>query len=126
MGPGPANPAPGTRTNREFGKGEQLMPVYKAQDMQATPDIKNPNMKMIQFGGELIKVGIVTYKTGEGPPSSEKSYYQGTGSQFSAPSAGVRRFAGVRLPRGRLDGMFPFVLCFVRRVDQPADPAEFR
>jgi quercetin dioxygenase-like cupin family protein len=44
------------------------MPVYKAQNMQATPDIKNPNVMMIQFGGELIKVGIVTYKTGEAPP----------------------------------------------------------
>ena len=44
------------------------MPVYKAGDMQATPDIKNPNMKMVQFGGELIKVGIVTYQEGEGPP----------------------------------------------------------
>jgi len=44
------------------------MPVYKARDMQATPDVKNPNMKMVQFGGELIKVGIVTYQEGEGPP----------------------------------------------------------
>ncbi len=44
------------------------MPVYKAQDMQATPDVMNPNVMMMQFGGELIKVGIVTYKTGEGPP----------------------------------------------------------
>jgi len=44
------------------------MPVYKAQDMQATPDIKNPNVMMIQFGGELMKIGIVTYKAGEGPP----------------------------------------------------------
>lgn len=44
------------------------MPVYKARDMQATPDIKNPNMKMVQFGGELMKVGIVTYHEGEGPP----------------------------------------------------------
>ena len=44
------------------------MPVYKAQDMQATPDVANPNVMMMQFGGELIKVGIVTYKTGETPP----------------------------------------------------------
>jgi hypothetical protein len=49
-------------------KGMQSMTVYKAEDMQATPDIKNPNMKMIQFGGDLIKVGIVTYQEGEGPP----------------------------------------------------------
>ena len=44
------------------------MPVYKAQDMQTTPDVANPNVMMMQFGGELIKVGIVTYKTGETPP----------------------------------------------------------
>ena len=44
------------------------MPVYKAQDMQATPDVKNPNVMMMQFGGELIKVGIVTYEAGEVPP----------------------------------------------------------
>ncbi|MGI9380294.1 MAG: cupin domain-containing protein [Methyloligellaceae bacterium] len=44
------------------------MPVYKAQDMEATPDIKNPDVMMMQFGGELIKVGIVTYMAGEGPP----------------------------------------------------------
>ena len=44
------------------------MPVYKAQDMQATPDVANPNVMMMQFEGELIKVGIVTYKTGETPP----------------------------------------------------------
>ena len=44
------------------------MPVYKAQDMHATPDVANPNVMMMQFGGELIKVGIVTYKTGETPP----------------------------------------------------------
>ena len=44
------------------------MPVYKADEMQATPDVKNPNVLMKQFGGDLIKVGIVTYKTGETPP----------------------------------------------------------
>ncbi len=44
------------------------MPIYKAQDMQATPDVINPNVTMLQFGGELIKVGIVTYRAGEGPP----------------------------------------------------------
>ena len=44
------------------------MPVYKAQDMQATPDIKSPNIMMNQFGGELIKVGIVTYERDEAPP----------------------------------------------------------
>ena len=44
------------------------MPIYKAADMQATPDVKNPNILMKQFAGELIKVGIVTYQAGEGPP----------------------------------------------------------
>ena len=44
------------------------MPVYKAEEMKATPDVKNPNVLMKQFGGDLIKVGIVTYKTGETPP----------------------------------------------------------
>mgnify|MGYP000451121701 FL=1 len=44
------------------------MPVYKAEDMQATPDVVNPNVMMKQFGGDLIKVGIVTYQEGEVPP----------------------------------------------------------
>ena len=44
------------------------MPVFKAQDMKATPDVVNPHVMMMQFGGDLIKVGIVTYKKGETPP----------------------------------------------------------
>ena len=44
------------------------MPVYKAQDMQATPDVMNPNVMMKQFGGELIKAGVVAYEDGEAPP----------------------------------------------------------
>ena len=44
------------------------MPIYRSADMQATPDVKNPNILMKQFGGELMKVGIVTYHAGEGPP----------------------------------------------------------
>lgn len=44
------------------------MPIHKAQDMQATPDVVNPNVMMMQFGGEFIKVGIVTYEAGEAPP----------------------------------------------------------
>ena len=44
------------------------MPIYKAEDMQATPDVVNPNVMMKQFGGDLIKVGIVTYEKGEAPP----------------------------------------------------------
>ena len=43
------------------------MPVYKAQDMQATPDVVNPSVMMMQFGGELIKVGIVTYEAEDAP-----------------------------------------------------------
>jgi len=44
------------------------MPVYKAEDMQATPDVVNPNVMMMQFGGDLMKVGIVTYEVGDVPP----------------------------------------------------------
>jgi quercetin dioxygenase-like cupin family protein len=44
------------------------MPFYKAADMELTPDVKNPDILMKQFGGELIKVGVVTYQAGEGPP----------------------------------------------------------
>jgi quercetin dioxygenase-like cupin family protein len=44
------------------------MPLYKAAEMQPTPDVKNPDVMMNQFGGELMKVGIVTYHQGEGPP----------------------------------------------------------
>ena len=44
------------------------MPIYRADEMEKTPDVKNPNVMMMQFGGELIKVGIVTYKSGEAPP----------------------------------------------------------
>ncbi|MDA0241550.1 MAG: cupin domain-containing protein [Proteobacteria bacterium] len=44
------------------------MPFYKAEDMELTPDVKNPNVMMRQYGGELIKAGIVTYDYGEAPP----------------------------------------------------------
>ncbi len=44
------------------------MPVYKADEMELTPDVVNPNVMMKQFGGELIKAGIVTYEDGEAPP----------------------------------------------------------
>jgi quercetin dioxygenase-like cupin family protein len=44
------------------------MPVYKAKDMVATADVKRPHIAMVQFGGELIKVGIYTYQAGEMPP----------------------------------------------------------
>jgi quercetin dioxygenase-like cupin family protein len=44
------------------------MPIYRADEMEATPDVVNPNVMMKQFGGEFIKVGIVTYQEGEVPP----------------------------------------------------------
>ena len=44
------------------------MPIYRADEMEATPDVVNPNVMMKQFGGDLIKVGIVTYDEGEAPP----------------------------------------------------------
>lgn len=44
------------------------MPIHKAAEMRPTPDVKNPNILMNQFGGEFMKVGIVTYEEGEGPP----------------------------------------------------------
>ena len=43
------------------------MPFYKARDLKGTPDVKNPAIMMKQVGGELMKVGIVTYQEGEGP-----------------------------------------------------------
>lgn len=44
------------------------MPFYKSGDLKGTPDVKNPAIIMKQLGGELMKVGIVTYQHGEGPP----------------------------------------------------------
>ncbi len=44
------------------------MPIYKAGEMKLTPDVINPNVMMKQFGGELIKAGIVSYEEGEAPP----------------------------------------------------------
>ena len=44
------------------------MPIYRADEMEATPDVVNPNVMMKQFGGDLIKVGIVSYEEGEAPP----------------------------------------------------------
>ncbi|MBL6957892.1 MAG: cupin domain-containing protein [Rhodospirillales bacterium] len=44
------------------------MPVYKAEDMRDTPDVVRPNVMIKQFGGDLIKVGIVEYEKGEVPP----------------------------------------------------------
>ncbi|MDP6049955.1 MAG: cupin domain-containing protein [SAR202 cluster bacterium] len=56
------------------------MPIYKAAEMKLTPDVVNPNVMMMQFGGELIKAGIVTYEEGEVPlphvhPNDEQWIY---------------------------------------------------
>jgi quercetin dioxygenase-like cupin family protein len=56
------------------------MAFYKAADLQGTPDVKNPRIIMKQVGGELIKIGIVTYQYGEGPlphyhPNDEQFIY---------------------------------------------------
>jgi len=44
------------------------MPIYKSNEMIETSDVIRPNIKMIQYGGELIKAGLVTYKKGDVPP----------------------------------------------------------
>ncbi len=44
------------------------MPVYKAADMKPTPDVIRPHIMMNQYGGELIKAGVVTYAQGDAPP----------------------------------------------------------
>ena len=44
------------------------MPVYKGDEMVPTPDIARPHIMMNQFGGELIKAGVVTYAQGDAPP----------------------------------------------------------
>ncbi len=56
------------------------MAVFKAEDLQPTPDVKNPNIKMVQHGGDLIKIGLVTYQESEGPlphshPNDEQYIY---------------------------------------------------
>ncbi len=101
------------------------MPIYKAKDLKATPDIKNPNVSMIQFGGELMKVGIVTYKSGEGPPP----HYHPNDEQWIYPLEGRAAFlvgdqimavgAGdlVHIPRNAahglrvIEGPFRFFTC---------------
>ena len=44
------------------------MPVYKGDEMVPTPDSARPHIMMKQYGGELIKAGIVTYAQGDAPP----------------------------------------------------------
>ena len=61
------------------------MPIYKADKMKETPDVKRPHISMIQYGGELIKAGLVTYYQGEAPlphyhPNDEQWIYLLEGS----------------------------------------------
>ncbi len=49
------------------------MPIYKANEMIETPDVKRPHISMIQYGGELIKAGLVTYYEGDAPPPTLSS-----------------------------------------------------
>ena len=44
------------------------MPIFRKNEMEATPDVARPHIKMIQYAGDLLKVGIVTYKKGDVPP----------------------------------------------------------
>ncbi len=44
------------------------MPVFKGDEMVPTPDSARPHIMMNQFGGELIKAGVVTYAAGDAPP----------------------------------------------------------
>ena len=44
------------------------MPIFRKDEMEATPDVVRPHIKMIQYAGDLLKVGIVTYKKGDVPP----------------------------------------------------------
>lgn len=44
------------------------MPFYNIHTMQPQPDVVNPAIKLKSVAGELIKIGIVTYQLGEGPP----------------------------------------------------------
>jgi quercetin dioxygenase-like cupin family protein len=44
------------------------MPFYNIHTMEPQPDVVNPAIKLKSVAGEFIKVGIVTYQLGEGPP----------------------------------------------------------
>lgn len=89
------------------------MAVIKAKDMQPTPDVKNPNIKMVQHGGDLIKIGLVTYQDKEGPmphshPNDEQYVYvlggkaaQLVGDEITVVEAGDV----VHIPRHTVHGM---------------------
>lgn len=56
------------------------MPIYKGEEMEPTPDVVRPHIMMNQFGGELIKAGVVTYAAGDAPlphvhPNDEQWIY---------------------------------------------------
>ena len=44
------------------------MPIFRKNEMKATPDVARPHIVMKQFAGEILKVGIVNYKKGDVPP----------------------------------------------------------
>ena len=44
------------------------MPFYNINTMEPKPDVVNPAIKLKSVAGELIKIGVVTYQLGEGPP----------------------------------------------------------
>jgi quercetin dioxygenase-like cupin family protein len=44
------------------------MPFYNIHAMEPQPDVVNPAIKLKSIAGEFIKIGIVTYQLGEGPP----------------------------------------------------------
>lgn len=44
------------------------MPFYNIDEMDGTPDVVNPAIMIKSVAGEFIKIGIVTYQLGEGPP----------------------------------------------------------
>jgi quercetin dioxygenase-like cupin family protein len=89
------------------------MAVYKAKDQQATPDVKNPNIKMVQHGGDLIKVGLVTYQASEGPlphshPNDEQYVYvlEGRAAQLLGDEITVVEPGDiVHIPRNTVHGM---------------------
>jgi quercetin dioxygenase-like cupin family protein len=44
------------------------MPFYNIHTMVPQPDIMNPAIKLKSVAGDLMKIGVVTYQLGEGPP----------------------------------------------------------
>lgn len=44
------------------------MPFYNIAEMEPQQDVVNPAIMLKSVAGEFIKIGIVTYQLGEGPP----------------------------------------------------------